>query len=211
MESNNINSCLMWTTALYTPIDLRYVIDENDLKDTGVELDTHVTLIYAQGKRLPKTKFISDIQEILGPVEYEKFNQYCELDNYTKVLDFFELSFFENDSDYLILKLKKSAPMFNMVQKINKGLSNKYNVKSDFASYTPHMTLAELNPGTASKYLESETLGLLLNDTVVDFEDIVVSYGSANEPEDRQQFFLTQYKNVDRYFRLEHLKRETIT
>lgn len=210
MEDNVvINSCLMWALGLYTPVDLRYIFDEEDLKDTGVELESHITLLYAAGKRLPRKSMIDDIKTVLGD-DFSEFIKYCEEIRYEKVLSLFELSFFENDSDYLILKLKKDTPMYKWCGLINKALRTKYNVKSDFDEFTPHMTLAELKPGTVSKYLESETLELLLNDTMIDFEDILISYGTANEVQDRKQYYLTQYKNVDRFFRLERLRRETI-
>ena len=210
MEDNAvINSCLMWAVGLYTPVDLRYIFDEEDLKDTGVELDSHITLLYAAGKRLPRKSIMDDIKTILGD-DYGEFIKYCEEIKYLKVLDLFEISSFENDSDYLILKLKNDNPMFKWCSLINKSLRTKYGVKSDYDKYTPHMTLAELKPGTVSKYLESETLDLLLNDTMIDFEDVLISYGSSNEVKDRRQYYLTQYKNVDRYFRLQRLEKEVI-
>ena len=83
-----------------------------------------------------------------------------------------------------------------------------YDVQSEFDSYSPHMTLAELKPGTAEKYLKSEKLNLLLENSVFDFDDLVLSLGKANEPEDRKQYFLTSYNSVKRYFRMENLKKE---
>ena len=206
----NINTCLMWAVGLYTPVDLRYIIDEVDLKDTGVELDSHITLLYAQGKRLPMKSFMRDIETCLGEDDWKEFKRTSEEFEPVPAMELFDLGFFENDSDYLILKLKKDSPVFKWLNIINLSLRTKYGIKSDFDEYTPHITLAELQPGTVNKYLESRSLELLLNDSMVDFEGIMVSYGFSNEPDDRKQYFLTQYKNVDRYFRMEHLKRDFV-
>ena len=205
-----LNSCLMWATGLYTPINLQAIFDKEDLKDTGIELDSHITLLYAQGKNIPHESLLSDIKTILGS-DWQAFEDRSkELDNSVPVLDLFELSYFENDSDYLILKLKENTDMFKWTSVINKGLRLKYDVKSNFDKFTPHMTLAELKPGTLDKYLSSTTLELVLGDTLVDFEDLMISYGTDNDVEDRKQYFLTQYKNVDRFFRINSLKKETI-
>ena len=80
-------------------------------------------------------------------------------------------------------------------------------MSSDFDTYTPHVSLAELNPGTARKYLESENLKTILEDSYINFEDIILSYGKSGEPEDRKQYYLTNFKAVDRYFRIAGLKK----
>jgi hypothetical protein len=87
-------------------------------------------------------------------------------------------------------------------------LSIKYNVKSDFLDYIPHLSLAELKPGTVDKYLESETVLGVLEDSVYSLEDILISYGLSNEPEDRKQKYLTSYSCIDRFFRIIRLKKE---
>ena len=42
-DKNEINSCLMLAMNLSTPVSLGCVFKEEDLKDTGVELDSHIT------------------------------------------------------------------------------------------------------------------------------------------------------------------------
>ena len=50
MEDNNsMNSCLMLAIGLYTPVELGSIFDSADYKGTGLELDSHITLLYAQG------------------------------------------------------------------------------------------------------------------------------------------------------------------
>lgn len=206
MENTEINSCLMWAVNLITPVDLSSVFDEDDLKDTGIELDSHITLLYAQGKTIDRHNLLEDINTILGE-NYESFIEVCKSSKEMDLLDLFELGSFENDSDYVVLKLKKDSEIFKYLNLINKGLRTKYEVSSDFDNYTPHLTLAELNPGTASKYLNSETLKLILTDSTFKFEDLMISYGTSNEVVDRKQYFLTSFSCVDRYFRIENLKR----
>lgn len=204
MDNSEINSCLMLAVNLMTPVDLGYIFDVPDLKDTGVELDSHITLLYAQGKEIPKDNIIQDLRDIL---DYNDFiNVYCKNKVFYKALDIFSLSSFENDSDYIILKLKKNFDLYNKLNLINKGLRVQYGVSSDFDQYTPHISLAELNPGTAEKYLNSDNLKAVLEDSYVNFEDIMISYGKSNEP-DRKQYFLTQFKCVDRFFRIRELER----
>jgi len=208
METNALNSCLMLAVNLDTPVSLGCVFDSADLKDTGVELESHITLLYAQAREIPYTELLNDIKEIVGYDDYKWLYEMIENEDKYRVLDLFDLGKFENDSDYIILKLRKGTELYRILKLINKGLSIKYEVKSDFADYIPHVSLAELEPGTAQKYMESETLLGILDDSIIGIEDLLISYGASNEPEDRKQKYLTNLKCIDRYFRLERLKKE---
>lgn len=208
METKEINSCMMLAINLDCPVSLKALFDEADLKDTGVELDSHITLLYARGVEIPRKGLMSDVQDILGIENYDDLMSRIHKSDEKNVFDYFDLGTFENDSDYLVLKLKPETQISSWLSDINAGLRKKYGVASDFADYTPHISLAELQPGTASKYLESETVKLVLRDTVVSLEDFMVSYGTANEVVDRKQYFLTGFHSVDRYFRLQHLRAE---
>lgn len=206
--TNELNSCLMLAVNLMTPVDLAYVFDAPDLKDTGIELDSHITLLYAQSKELPRKNIIQDLRDILGESEYDNFlNVYCKNTVFHKVLDIFDLDYFENDSDYIILKLKKNFELFDKINLINKGLRVQYKVLSEFDTYTPHVSIAELEPGKAKKYLESEKLKTVIEDSYINFEDLILSYGKTNEPKDRKQYYLTNFKAVDRYFRITGLEK----
>ena len=66
MENKELNSCLMLAVNLDCPISLKVMFDEPDLKDTGVELDSHITLLYAQGKEIDRSRLVYDMKEILG-------------------------------------------------------------------------------------------------------------------------------------------------
>lgn len=209
MEDNNsMNSCLMLAIGLYTPVELGSIFDSTDYKGIGLELDSHITLLYAQGKLLPRKKIKEDIETVLGEDNWGSFNDLISGVSRIKVLDAFELSSFENDSDYLVLKMKQDYDTYETLKLINLSLRKKYGISSEFMDYTPHITLGEFKPGTASKYLNSDCLKKVLNDSLIDFEDLILSYGVSSETADRKQYFLTQYKNIDRYFRLRNLKEE---
>ena len=213
MESNVVNnSCLMLACALYTPVDLSSIFEDEDLKDTGIEKESHITLLYAQNKVIDRSSLLDDIRIILDDSDkfsYTGFIDSLKDDKFisNNVLDSFEIGKFENDSDYIVLKLKKSVDIFNILNIINKGLRIKYDVQGEF-SYTPHITLAELKPGTADKYLASRKLKLVLENTKIKFEDLIISYGPSNVVEDREKYNLTTFHAVDRFFREENLKRE---
>lgn len=204
-ENNNISSCLLWGVGLYTPVDLGSVFRAEDYHDTGLELDSHITILYSPNKILPKNSIMEDIKVILGEDKYEEFIGYCKDEKFRNIFNLFELSSFSNDSDYVILKLRQNNEFFGLVDLINKGLRTKYRVSSDFDKYTPHITLAEVRKGEAQKYVDNPSLHQILNDSRVDFEDLILSV----DPGDKvyKQKFLTQFKNVDRYFRLENLRK----
>ncbi len=203
-----INSCLMLAMNLSTPVSLGCVFKESDLKDTGVELDSHITLLYAQGKKIEWKGLLDDIRELIGEEDWGWLMGLIRGDEFYSVFDLFELSLFENDSDYVILKLRKGTPLFRVLSLINKGLSIKFGVKSEFAEYKPHLSLAELEPGKAKEYVTNEVLIQILEDSIVGVEDLFISYGTSNEPEDREQRWLTSEKNISRFFRLINLKKE---
>ena len=207
-KQSEINSCLMLAMNLSTPVSLGCVFKEEDLKDTGVELDSHITLLYAQGKKIEWKGLLDDIRELIGEEDWGWLMGLIRGDEFYSVFDLFELSLFENDSDYVILKLRKGTPLFRVLSLINKGLSIKFGVKSEFAEYKPHLSLAELEPGKAKEYVTNEVLIQILEDSIVGVEDLFISYGTSNEPEDREQRWLTSEKNISRFFRLINLKKE---
>lgn len=213
MENNVVNnSCLMLACALYTPIMLSSVFDEEDLKDNGIEIESHITLLYSQGKIINKDNIIDDIRVILGEDSYNEFMNFLKNgDSLEKnIFSMFELGKFENDSDFIVLKLKRDHYLFKILNLINTGLRNKYEVKSDFNSYTPHITLAKLNSGMADKYLSSKKLKLILNESKISFEDLIISYGPSNVIEDKEKYNLTTFHAIDRYFRENELKKEIL-
>ena len=195
METENINSCLMLAVKLDTPVSLGCVFDSEDLKDSGVIIDSHITLLYAQGKQIPREGMLDDVKTILGERAVDFMNKLREDRDYN-ILDHFYLDSFENDSDYIVLKPSTDLILKDLTL-INKGLRLKYDVTSEF-DYSPHITLAELKPGTAKKYLGSEQLNLILKNTFFDFEDLLLSYGKTREVEDRKQYYLTTFNSIPR-------------
>lgn len=209
MEDNN--SCLMMNCSLYLPVSLSSIFDKGDLKDTGIENEPHITLLYAQGKEIPRMEILADIETILGDEAWDRFIKFIKDENTEKVSKYFELGSFENDSDYIVLKLNAGAEeIYETLGLINKGLSVKYDVKSSFSTYTPHITLAELQPGTAKKYMGNKTLETVLKDSYVSFEDLVLSIGPSNTPVDRLRYNLTTFNAVDYYFYVENNRKENL-
>ena len=209
MESNNnLNSCMMLAMSFHTAIDLDSVILEQDLTDYGIEFDSHVTIFYAKEKVIPQDNLLSDVEILLGDEDYEVFMELLKSERKFPILDIFDLSKFNGaTSDYLVMKMKPGNEIYRILNILNKGLSRKYDIVSDFDSYRPHMTLAELQPGTSEKYLNSEKLELVLKSAKVGFEDLIISYGSYSDKNDREQRSITNFHTLERYFRNERYKR----
>lgn len=201
------NSCLMLNCSLYLPVSLSAIFSREDLKDTGIENESHITLLYAQGKEIPKMNILGDIETILGESEFDDFIEYIKSENTERILDNFEIGSFENDSDYIVLKMKQTSELYKTLGLINKGLRTKYEVVSEY-SYTPHISLAELQPGTARKYLKDPKIKLILEESFVSFEDLVISNGPSNTPVDRLRYNLTTFNAIDYFFHTENMRKE---
>ena len=209
MDGKNYNSCLMLAAELITPVSLSSIFDSGDLKDSGIEYDSHITIMYAGEKWLEKAELLRNVEEI-DPSFIKEFlleNSSEEISDPYPVLDIFELSNFENESGYVVLRLKSDAPMFNRLETLNKGLQDKYGVTSDFGDYKPHLTLAEVEPGRSEKYLHDKKLQTLLEYSYVRFEDLILSYSKVGVKE-YDVHNLTYYKAIDRFFRLRDLEKE---
>lgn len=216
MGNNKINSCIMLAANLETPVSLSSIFDSGDLSGDGVIYDTHVTLLFAPDQEIYKTDILPQVDKAIQDniPGYSSFNdvvqEHCSTETTIPVYDLFDLGNFENDdSGYVVLKMKKSLDNIwpKVCTEINKGLSKEYSVRSSFGSYTPHLTIAEVKPGKSSKYLGLESLKLILRDSIIQFEDIIVSY-STNEPGKYDKYNVTNYYAVPRYFRERDLERE---
>ena len=190
MEFNS--SCVMLMTSLWTGIDFYAVFDEEDLKDTGIEYDSHITALYSGDLVISKDEALENMFK-----ENEKL----------KVSDHFEISKFENDSDYLIFKVREDSDIYRLMSLMNKGLSRAYGINSEF-TYTPHMTIAELEVGKASKYVFSPLLSKIYENAVFSLDDLVISYGQKDKPGEYKQYNLTSFNAVTRYFRQKELERD---
>lgn len=202
------NSCLMLNCTTYLPISLLSIFDEGDLKDTGIEVEPHITLLYAPNQEISRFDILGDIETILGEKDFDDFIKILKDENTEPLFKYFELGTFSNESDYLVLKLRENNDIFKKLSLINKGLRAKYNVSTKFPNYTPHLTLAELEVGSAKKYLNNKSLNLILRDSYVSFEDLVISYGPSSTPVDRERYNLTTFNAVDYFFYVERNKKE---
>jgi len=196
-------SCLMLACNLLTPISLGSIFLDDDLQDTGIELDSHITILYAPGKLINKVEILRKI----GSRNISYIQELVKEDYYPAVFDLFELSSFSNESDYVVLRLKDTTELYQKLKWLNSELSKEYQVKSEFGTYKPHLTLAELKPGKAEKYLESDLLRRVLKDSAIQPEDYVISY-SFRDSKNFIQHDLTQNKTVDRIFRIRDLQSD---
>ena len=199
--TEGINSCLMLAVNLDLPVDLGSIFDSEDV--TELELDSHVTILYAKDRTIDRREIMESIGMIL---DKDQLDFLIDSTKEYGILEMCELGLFENDEDYLVLKLKDSWYKTYCTM-LNKALLTRYDLSSDFSSYNPHITLATLVKGTGKKYMNDEKVNLVLESGLVSFEDLMISYGRENEP-DRKQYFLTNNSCVPRYFRLDNLRKE---
>lgn len=196
-----VNSCLMLATTLWTGIDLSAVFKTEDLIDSGIERDSHITVFFSPDKVVPREGLLDKIK-VLDSDLISKFKE----QNRYKVLDFFELGKFENDRDYVILKLQPDNFLYDALNVLNSGLTSSYDISGTFKTYTPHMTLAQLQPGKAKDYMFSPVLGLILETAVFSIDDFILSHGDGEGT--FKQFQITTENAVSRYFRQKELERD---
>lgn len=219
METNvkDINTCLMLCMSLETPVDLCYCFNDEDLK--YVEPESHITLLYApsfEPSREEIKNILTDIKNILPTDDYLALIGMLKEAKYFPENWFgsvFVLDLFQNDDgDYLILKLNKGEdPYADFVYKIcfliHKAFKTKWEVETNFPDYTPHITLAKVEPGEGKKYISQPSFNKILKDSHLSWSDIVLSLGETGVTEDRTQWQITHFNAVQRYFDLKEAKK----
>lgn len=196
----------MCEAELVTPLSLGSLFDDMDLKGNGIELDSHITLHYlkeAVDSKEVECLLLDNNVGLINKLREERNTD--ENDFYVPLLSLFELSKFERDSDYLVLELKEGSDLYDKIVNVNKVLCDKYGENETFPVFKPHLTLAELEKGTADKYLNDSNFRKVLENSKFHAEDIVVSYGVEGE-EDFRVISLTSFHTVDRFFRIRELK-----
>lgn len=108
-------------------------IDPNDLANSGIETEPHVTLLYGlHSDEIVDRDIIDTCQSVkIGP------------------MDLHNISLFENE-DYDVLKFDVRS---NFLHKINEKLT-KFPHTTDYPDYHAHATIAYLKPGKGKKYVE---------------------------------------------------------
>ncbi len=199
------NTCIMLSTPLYTPVDLRCIFDEVDLVGEGIIFDHHITVVFAKEMIIPRGDILPSMVTILGE-EYEEFVDMLKRDEKFKVKDLYDLDCFKGeDAHHIVLKMRKEGMAWDYLEKVNKALMRKYDIKSDFPEYNPHITLASVIPGESEKYLNSKKLQLILDDSMISVDDIIYSVGEG--PGTWKQSHLTNYHALDRFFKMENDKK----
>ena len=105
-----MNSCIMLGLTFWTGIDLSAVFKDEDLVANGIERDPHITVLYAEGKELPRTDLSGVMKTILGNSDWEKLLSEFKKQEPLKVIDHFSLGMFEGDGqDFLVLRLQPES------------------------------------------------------------------------------------------------------
>ena len=84
-----VNSCLMLSLSLWTGVDLSAVFKDEDLKDTGIERDSHITVFFSPDKVIPREGMLEKIKTILG--DDNNFLESFKTQDRLKVMDYFEI------------------------------------------------------------------------------------------------------------------------
>ena len=189
----------MLSMSLYTGIDFCAAFKDEDVIE--LERDSHITIFYTD-KEIPKDEVLDKIKTLDESVLFGKMKS----DDLYDVLDFFELGKFENqDEDFVVLKLQEDNFLYPQVSILETGLVSAFDLKRNFDSYRPHVTLAKLEKGKAKNYMFSPVLNSILETAKFGIDDFVMSYG---EPGEWKQYNLTSYNAVSRYFRQKELERD---
>ena len=199
------STCLMLMTSLYTAVDLEYVIDPADLAEGGIENDSHITILYTPGRPFEHGETLGKVKDYLGVPGWSKLEELFQDRSLRPVLDDFGLDLFEcPDYDVLVLRLRESAPMIRELRELNSRFLGEPGIEDGEYDYNPHLTLAYLKPGAGEKYLISDTLGQVLADSRVTYDDLMYSRGTKG---DYRQWYLTQYNCIERHLRLERMMK----
>lgn len=202
-----MKSKLIWKIGLYTPISLTCSIKDEDRLGSQ-NFDPSILILDAGDKVLPRTTLLNDIKLILGTKDYEVFDNLCKRGNDEKhVLDFFELgSISSEDSDSIVLKLKEDNIIFESINLIRKGVGVKFKINTRTEHYIPFIKLVDVNKGSSFKYTTNGSIFAILKDSKFDIEDLAVSITDIDGVE--KDYYLTQYKNIDRYFRIRNDEKD---
>lgn len=204
-----MRSKLIWKIGLYTPISLTCSIKDED-KMGSQNFDPSILILDAGEKVLPRVTLLDDIKIILGTKDFETFDNLCKsVDNDMHVLDFFDLaSLSKENSDWIVLKLKEDNIIFDSIKLIRKGIGVKFNINTRSEYYTPYIKLLEVSQGSSHKYIadENNSTRAILKDSRFDLEDLVLSITDIDDID--KDYYLTQYKNIDRYFRIRNDEKD---
>lgn len=191
--------CLYLAASLHTAVDLDSIIDTRELKGEGIIRDTHITIVYDPSMTLSRQSILSDVSESLGN-DFSVFDEFMKDSYKFKVNDVCYLdSFNGEDSSHLVLRLKEDNELHKMLSIIHSAIIDKYSIEETYPIYKPHVTLAELEIGSADKYLDNSVLLKVLEDSKIGFEDLVLS--ESIEDDKYAHWNITTHHALTRFFR----------
>ena len=193
--------CLMLAASFHTAIDIDSIINQDDLNGDGIIRDNHITILYDESGTYKKTDVLNDVRESLSS-EFEVFMEFMKDSYKFSINDVFYLDSFNNDdSSYLVLRLKEDNSLFSKLKSIHEYIVNKYGIYQSFTEFKPHMTIAELLPGRADKYLYNSILNKVLSNSKVGFEDLVFSEPGTTGMGKYDRWNITTFHAIERFFR----------
>jgi len=135
------------------------IIDNEDLYDKegyGLEKEPHVTVLY--GLHIDETdpNIIKDVLKLFNPISVE-INR---------------ISIFENE-EYDVVKYE--VPVIPELKQYHETIKSLFPYTSSYDKYSPHITIAYVNPGTGKKYVGK------VKKFKIDFDKAVYSYKKPKE------------------------------
>lgn len=179
---------------LLLAVDLAMPISLGTFFEEGIQFDSHITLL--------DSKTFIDKDQVFEEAKKLKmigFLEAAQKNDPIPVRDLFDLEYFSKG--YVVLKLKQDSSLYRYLKSVHFSLVDKFNPTTEFNEFNAHITLAK------SEMPENlETLQLALKDSYIRFEDLVFSY--EEKEGEFKRYDLTHYNSVERFFRIENLKKE---
>lgn len=197
-------SSLRLDTSLWTGLDLSAAFKDDDLLEDGIDIDSHIDILYNPNGLIEKEELLDKIKTILGDDD-SLLKDLKKNPEKLNVLDYFELGKIEKiEGDYIVLKLNPETKLFSSLNMVNTGLSSSYELRD--SNYEPYMTLAKVKKGKGKDYMFSPILNMILSNAKFNIDDLVLSY---KDKEGKQKLFnITSNNAVERFFRQEELERD---
>lgn len=141
--------------------DNLYLGESNDSNSYGIELDPHITLLYGlESDTFDERRLFKLVPSI------KKFK--LKIDG---------VGIFENEN-YHVLHFKVSDDNLNFA---NKTITDNFEYKTDYDDYTPHITIAYLNPDREVSAMYQKLIEYMFTMESLDFIPVPAKYVYSND------------------------------